>query len=278
MTAFCGLVQMLVSLNVEEEGELCGIDWPAIRNAGRKLLQPGVPLGRERAWVETLTRWANVATQDALQPSKGQAQLDALTYRAGELDLRDFLLFSMSTYLKRVRSLKGTAERIGLVASLPESILQAIAAAYCGIDFRKAPANLPSLDYNKYFGMKHAFRLPEPGGKLDLTDLIVLVPAVLAYSLPAEDQPPALCEPSSIRPLQQKLVERLRNTSSHTIAAFRSKDAEFIEEVCDSWLNALAALAGYKCTNSQPMAVLAPTVDTFSSLIYGENISVSAAS
>lgn len=270
MLAFRGLIEILVSLHTENEAGLLGIDWPRIRRAGEKLLKPDMPIEHEKVWVETLIRWADVVARDAVQPDKGRLQLDALTFRATQPDVRDLLLFSMSTYLNRVKKLEGPTARMRAVASLPESILQVLAAADCGIDFRKAPANLPVLDYNKFFGADNAFRLPEPGSKLDLTNLLVLVPTLLTHQLRPEHLPLTLCDPDRVRPLQQKLVHRLRNPSAHTIATFTSREADFIIDLCGEWLDAMAALAGYGRAASQPVTISAPTIDELTALLYGE--------
>jgi hypothetical protein len=204
-----------------------------------------------------------------MPPGTGRPQLDALTVRAAEPDIYDLLVFSMSIYLGRVRRLAAPAARVRAVASLPESILQAFAAAQCGIDFRRAPERLPTLDYNRFFGAQDGFRLPNPGSKMELTSLLVVVPTLMADLIAPERRPPALCDPARVCPLQQKLVDRLRNPNAHTFADFSVQEADFLVNLCVEWLDAMACLAGYQGAASLPAMLAAPTAKDLSTLLYG---------
>jgi hypothetical protein len=269
LRAFCSIVDILVSLHTESDAGLLGIDWMRIRLAGEQLLKPEIPVGPHRPWVEMVTRWSRLVDREATRPGTGRPQLDTLTARAAEPDVYDLLVFSMSTYLGRVKRLAAPAARVRAVASLPESILQAFAAAQCGIDFRKAPDHLPTLDYDRFFGAKDSFRLPNPGSKMELVSLLVVVPTLMSDLLAPGRRPPALCDPALVCPLQQKLVDRLRNPNAHTVADFSLQDADFLVNLCAEWLDAMARLAGYEGAASLPAMVAAPSAKDLSILLYG---------
>ena len=269
LRAFCNIVDILVSLHTENDAGLLGIDWTRIRLAGEQLLSRDVTVGRYRLWVETLMRWSRVINREAMAPGTGRPQLDALTVRAAEPDIYDLLVFSISAYLDRVRRLASPAARVRAVASLPESILQALAAAQCGIDFRRSPECLPPLDYDRFFGAQNGFRPPTAGSKMELTSLLVVVPTLMADLLSPERRPPALCDPTRVRPLQQKLVDSVRNANAHTIADFSTKDADFLVDLCVEWLDGMALLAGYDRAASLPAMLAVPSVEDLSTLLYG---------
>ena len=260
---------MLAALRAENQSGLLGIEWSRIRRTGNQLLQSGLPVERQRTWIEILTRWAAIIARDARAPA-GRFQLDALTVKAADPDIYDLLLFSMSTYLCRARQIVAPTARLHAVASLPESILQALAAARCNIDFRRAPEQLPDLEYDRFFREDSAFKKPEPGRKMELASLLVVVATIIAQNITPEGQLAALCDPVRVRCLQQTLVDRLRNPVAHTYADFSMKEADFILDLCADWLDAMAILAGYPNAASIPAIVSTPTVDDLSNLLYGD--------
>jgi len=269
LRAFCGIVDILVSLKMKNQTGLLGIDWTRIRITGQQLLDQDIPLLQHRPWVETLTRWARVIYREAVAPETGRPQLDTLTVRAAESDIHELLVFSMFVYLNRVRQSAAHADLVQAIVSLPEAILQALAAAHCGIDFKNAPENLPALDYNRFFGAQSDFRLSRAGSKMELTSLLVVVPALMSYLLAPERRPADLCEPTKIRPLQQKLVDRLRNPSAHGYCDFTESDAKELVKLCTKWLNAMAVLAGHESAASLPVMLAEPSIESLSSLLYG---------
>jgi hypothetical protein len=270
LRAFCSIVEILVALHTESEAGLLGIDWRRIRVAGEQLLRSEDAVGPYKPWVEAVTRWSKLVDREAKPPGIGRAQLDTLTTRAAEPDIYDLLVFSMTIYLRRVQRLPAPAARVRAVASIPESILQALAAAYCGIDFREAPEQLPALDYDRFFGGRGDFRLPTPESKMELTSLLVIVPALLANLLAPEQRPPALCDSSRICTLQQKVVDRLRNPNAHTFADFSVDEANFLVSLCVEWLDAMVSLASYHRVALIPAMLMVPGAHELSNLLYGE--------
>ena len=113
------------------------------------------------------------------------------------------------------------------------------------------------------------FRLPVPGRKMELTSLLVIVPTLLTDVVTSKHKPPALCDPARIRPLQHKLVDRLRNVDAHTYADFSERDARLLIDLCAEWLEAMALLAGFGTTSSLPINCNAPSVESLSVLLYG---------
>jgi hypothetical protein len=218
-----------------------------------------------------------VINREAISPGTGRPQLDALTIRAAESDIYELLVFSISVYLARVRRLAAPSARVRAVASLPESILQALAAAHCGIDFRRAPERLPTLNYDCFFGAQNGFRLPSPGSKMELTSLLVVVPTVMADLISTERRSLALFDPKRVRPLQQKLVDSVRNANAHTVVDFSAKDADFLVSLCDEWLDGMALLAGYDRAASVPALLGVPNAEDLSNLLYGREDLPSAA-
>jgi hypothetical protein len=269
LCAFCGIVGILASLHKDNETGLLGIDWQRIRQTGEQLLSLGSPVAPHLPWIQTLVRWARLIEREAAPTGGGARQLDVMTARAAEPDIHELLLFSMSTYLARTRRLTAAAAKVQALANIPESILQALAAAYCGIDFRCAPASLPQLNYARFFGGQEDFRLPVPGRKMELTSLLVIVPTLLADIVASEHKPPALCDPVRVRPLQHKLVDRLRNVDAHTYADFSERDARLLTDLCAEWLEAMALLAGFGTTSGLPVNCNAPSVESLSVLLYG---------
>jgi hypothetical protein len=267
LRVFSELVGILVAVYKGNEVGLLGIDWKRIQKAGQSLLSSELPIATHRPWLETLVRWA-ITVQGDTAATGGRQQLDILTIRARDPDIQELLLFAMSSYLNRVRGL-GPAARVRAIVGLPESILQALAASHCGIDFRQAPATFPQLDYSRFFSGQKEFRLPEPGTKMELTSLLVIVPAVLAGSCGQDSRLRALSDPVCIRPLHQKLVDRLRNAAAHTYADFSEPEADFLVDLCAKWLEGMAILAGYDGTSGLPVLTRAPTMESLSMLLYG---------
>jgi hypothetical protein len=271
LRAFCGIVGILASLHAENVSGLLGIDWKRIKRLGEDLLRPGVPIGRHLSWIETLCRWARVVEGEATPPGGGRPQLDVLTVRASEPDIREMLLFSMRTYLARATAIQAPAAKIRAIASLPESILQAIASANCGIDFRHAPATLPAFDYGRFFAGEGNFRKPEVGSKLELMSLLVIVSTLLSEEIRSSHKPESLCDPRRVLSIQQKLVEHVRNKNAHTFVDFAEGESKFLMEICEEWLSAMAQLGGYESLGALAVVRSAPTVETLSNLLYGDN-------
>lgn len=84
------------------------------------------------------------------------------------------------------------------------------------------------------------------------------------------ETPPPFSSPEAMRPLQQKLVDRLRNTASHTLAAFTKADASFLTKLCADWLGAWAKLEGFGSPLQAPGIRDAPTANDLSALLFGD--------
>ena len=224
-------------------------------------------------WVERMAAWSELVDRYALAGS-GRYQADALTRMASDNQVRLALLFMMASLVAGVRALPEPASRVVHLVNLPEAILQTLAAGFCEeIDFSKPPTTPPNANYAAYFGAPGAFEFPRADQKMTLGLLLVIVPAILASRIP--QLPAPFSSAAAIRPLQQTLVDRLRNPASHTIAAFAEGDAAFLCALCQEWLEAWAVMEGFSAAAEVPGIVDAPTGDYLSELLLGEPAALS---
>jgi hypothetical protein len=198
---------------------------------------------------------------------KERLQSDHLTRRATHQPVRLLLLFMMSGLVDAVSRLSEASARVHALVNVPEAILQCLACGFCEIDFSSSPGGFPEADYNKYFGGRDAFVLPTAGKKLMLAGLLVLVPALLGVRKVVGAK--SLIDPDRIRPLQQRLVDAVRNPASHTIADFVQKDAAMLEGLCREWIEEWCAIEGLASQRALPLRALAPTSEQLMALVTG---------
>jgi len=245
---------------------LLGFDWNRANSSGRLLLSDKSGIVRPYAkWISEIVQWSELVK--ASGTASGRIQLDQLTRRAADIDIRKCLIFMIKAYFEQVNELDVPALRVAHLINIPEAILQSLASAHCGIDFISAPEVYPNAQYAEYFDGSNEFVLPSPGSKLALTSLLVIVPAVIASRLGLGISP--LGNPSGIRELQKRFVDRVRNPASHTIAEFKEGDAEILATLCASWIQAWADLDGYSDPGTFPGTVGAPTVHGVGAILFG---------
>lgn len=228
---FAGILDMLAAIHDSDRGGLLEIDWKSARKAGRRLLSKQWPLGNFGGWIDQIIGWADRVAK-AVDSGQGPgSRLDVLIHRTDDADGRGLLLYAFDVFLGRVRRTGTPGEQVRAAGSVPESIMQAISVAV-GLDPLQAPDTLPDLDYQRFFGGLGEYLSPEPGSKLDLTHLLVLVPALVEHRYPSHREEFRLCDASFVAPLHQKLVARLRNATAHTYAELDGATATFFFETC----------------------------------------------
>jgi hypothetical protein len=150
-------------------------------------------------------------------------------------------------------------------------MLQSLAYSMA-IDVRAAPANLPSADYQAYFNPKLTFQAPVAGGPITMTQLLVIVPALLANYKRVVDDLLTLTDPAHVVPLHTKLVERLRNAEAHTYSEVTAKDAQFLIATCATWLEDIKAIWDLKAVGQAGMRLPPPpSADDLAALLYRED-------
>ena len=168
-------------------------------------------------------------------------RLDALTVQASIPDVFLLLEFVLSRYVRRAEAIKSPSDRIRRLLMVPEAVLQSLGARFCGIVYASPPEALPvGPDYNSFFEGRGTFRY-EGGRKLELTALLVIVPAILSHANPMT-RLLELADSSFIRPLHQKLVVRLRNPMAHTDANIPQPEAEYYQNLCSAFIQAMTVL------------------------------------
>jgi hypothetical protein len=272
LAAFRELVQLrgaLSAAQVPERG-LMGIDWPAAKEAIKRLRQLNLaPDIGFQPWLEVVDSCLRVVFPD----SKGRRlQADEFTRHASDPQVRLLLLFMVEGVVCAANILTEPAAKVSLLVNVPEAILQSIAAGFCGIDFSSPPSPPPVAEYDAYFGRQENFNFPSEDQKLALSSLLVVVPTLLAQQQVKGAL--KLIDPDHVRPLQQKLVDLVRNPASHTIVSFAKKDAQFLEDLCYNWVAEWCRIEGLTSTNDLPIRNLAPDIGQFRALLFGdENLS-----
>lgn len=262
LAAFRELVIMRGALVAVPGRGLLGIDWQAVADASRRLRKlDGARLDAVRPWLEVIDEAAGRIL--AGKPSRLQA--DMFTRHASDGTLRLLLLFMMSALADAAARLSEPAQRVQALVNLPEAILQTLAAGFCGIDYAEPPASPPPAEYGLFFNGHGLFVFPPPTTKMTLGALLVVVPAILAQR--AQAVPGQLTDAASIRPLQQKLVDAVRNPASHTIANFSSRDAALLEGLCRTWIEEWCVLEGLASAAALPILHLAPTAGQLAAML-----------
>jgi hypothetical protein len=249
LEAFARLVTMLAAVHDSDKGGLLEIDWKTAQRVGGHLLASNLPIDRHRAWIDQLVRWSE-RVGDAVDTGQGRgARLDILVRQATDPDVRKLLGYALRVFLRRVRRSGSPGEQVRAAGSIPESILQSL-SAYLDFDPLSAPSELPDLDYQRFFGNLGEYRRPDPGSRLDLTHLLVIVPALLEKRCAEFHDEIFLCDPSFVKPLHQRLVMQMRNATAHTYAEMDEKAATFFFKICDTLLEDAIAVWGRNATGA----------------------------
>lgn len=262
LAAFREIVIILGALTAIPGRGLLGVEWQTALDALKRIRKiDGGELATVRDWLDAVDK----ATTIVLSSTTPRLQADAFTRRASDTSVRLLLLFMMSALVKAAGELTDPAQRVHALVNLPEAILQTLAAGFCGIDYANPPACPPTADYDLYFNANGAFAFPPSTAKLALGNLLVVVPAILAERGGAEGY--QLTDPAIIRPLQQKLVDAVRNPASHTIANFSSTDARLLEDLSRTWIDEWSRLEGLVSAAELPIMSLAPTAEQLGAML-----------
>lgn len=270
LQTFAGLVHLLRACYADNDSGLLAIDWLAIGRLGKTMLKEPDLLGCHSGWVRSLVAWSE-RVKAAVDPGLGpNVRLEVLARGAGDPDVQSLLVFLMETFLRKVSRHPSPARRLREAAVLPESMLQSLAYSMA-IDVRAAPANLPSADYQAYFNPKLTFQAPVAGGPITMTQLLVIVPALLADRKRVVAAPLTLTDPAHVVPLLTKLVERLRNTEAHTYSEVTAKDAQFLITTCETWLEDIKEIWDLKAVGQAGIRPPPPSADDLAALLYRED-------
>lgn len=273
LRSFKCLLEVLSALKVESGRNLLHIAWDRIVAPAQRLASsPSVPCSI-REFGGRMLNWAKLVGEHGVSSSDNRLRLDSLTARANDQSVYEVTLFSMLRYLDHQRRTKDLGARLRAIASLPESILQLICVGHCQVDFFHAPSSFPELQFDRFFGAREQFRLPDPGKRMDLTDLLVIVPAILTSNRPTDLAISEIFRPERIVPLHQTIVSRIRNPAAHTYADMTEKDAAVITDTCTSWLDLAAVLAGYGSGQEFLNSVGIPDVDEVEAVLFNAGTS-----
>ncbi|MBD9464095.1 hypothetical protein [Pseudomonas sp. Pdm06] len=267
LTAFKNLVLLRSSLYSRPGLGLLGIDWVLVRKLSDSLVNIDAHMSPAIiSWVKMVSDCAGLIV-DFGAGAINRLQVDALTSLASNGDVRVAVLFMIFSFVKEVSLLESPSERILHLVNIPEAILQAIASGFCNIDYRKPPELFPTADYDGFFGGVNKFSTPASSQKMTLASLLVVVPALLSSNdIKGCD---AFTKKEVIRPLQQKLVDCVRNPASHTIVEFLEKDSKFLQELCFDWVGAWIKMEGYGDFQELPLIANIPTSENIAALLVG---------
>lgn len=267
LQAFRELLALRAAVTPQLGRGLLGIDWPkASRTAKALQALPEDVTAPALDWVRRIGNWAQVVHRTACDGDT-RYQADAMARQAGDMEVRRALLFMVASLVSHSRAIVEPTVKIGQLVNVPETILQALASGFCGIDFARPPASAPDANYQTFFGAPGEFEFPPSDRKMTLASLLVVVPALLAARGPEVPWP--FSDPGAMRPLQQKLIDRLRNPAAHTIVAFADQDAAFLETLCSDWVDAWASLDGFLSAKCVPGLEDAPDADVLSGILFG---------
>jgi hypothetical protein len=265
LVAFKELLLILGALTPKPGRGLLGIDWLSVEEAVKRLkLVKDERMEQFVPWIESLEEALRLLTSVR---GGGRLQIDELTCRSSDAEVRKLLLHMFESAIEASKKLPEPLLRVQFIVNIPEAILQSIALGFCAIDFTDAPDQLPLADYETFFGRGKPFEAPRAGQKIALTSLLVIVPAVLAGKRTPGIS--SLISPKAIQPLQQKLVDTVRNPASHTIAEFQLRDAELLESVCSTWISEWAEMEGVSSLDALPIRSLRPSPEHLRQLLFG---------
>jgi hypothetical protein len=164
--------------------------------------------------------------------------------------------------------------RVAALSSMPETALQAIAAAFCGFPYTLAPEPIDDAPYDDFFG-RPGYDHPVPGSKLELTGLLVLVPIHLQIHYPDDEVVNRVFDPRRLASIQGKLVAPLRGTISHSFGQFIDADGDFIEKTCNELLELIAHLGDFGSAAEFLESIGEPSLDELGQLLAGASASES---
>jgi hypothetical protein len=240
LVTFRDAVQLVCATDGGAESGLLGVDWTDVKRLGGRLKTAEEAPPKWREWGATLERWAEVIVGKGTTKDDARQRLDALTVQASNPNVFRLLEFALSRYVRRAEAIKSPSDRVRRLLMVPEAVLQSLGARFCGIVYASPPEALPAgPDYDSFFEGRGTFRY-EGARKLELTALLVIVPAILSQANPTRLL--ELADSSFIRPLHQKLVVRLRNPMAHTDANIPQSEAEYYQSLCSAFVQAMTVL------------------------------------
>lgn len=265
LRAFRNLVTARAALEAQPDRGFLGVDWERATNALNGLAGSDVLPDAARGWSKRMGSWVRLIRRHG-DAGGGRSEASLLARSSTDAEVRLALLYTLSGLVRNTSAERAPNSLISTLINVPETILQAMACGLCSIDIFRSPATFPDADYDRFFGGQAPFRLPAEGQTMTLATLLVAVPALLPVRLGRVTEP--FSNPDVIRPLQQKLVDRLRNIASHTIADFPEADARYLSGLCSEWLDAWARLEGFSSSSEIPGRVDAPAPDVLSALLF----------
>jgi hypothetical protein len=265
---FKSVVELLAALHANDDRNLLNIAWPRIVQPAQNILSRNEVPKYILSWATRMLGWARIVAKHGVPMNESGPRLDALTARADDKATYELTLFSMLLYLSEIKKVLSPGMRVRSAASIPESILQMLSVAFCNLDFRCSPAKFPLFNYQIFFDGKGEFILPSPGKKMDLTDLLVIVPTILSNQLSGFTPSLSIFKPEYVVPLHQKITARVRNASAHTYMDVSDKDAKFFVDTCSDWLEAAVILNGFASSVDFLSSVGTPDVDELSSFLF----------
>jgi hypothetical protein len=265
LRAFRELVTARSALEAQPDRGFLGIEWERATKALGGLVGSDVLPEAARDWAERMGRWASLVRRHS-NAGGGRSEAALLARKSSDPEVRLALLYTLTGLVRNSSAECAPNSLISTLINVPETILQAMACGLCSVDVFHCPPAFPAADYERFFGGRMSFRLPAEGQKMMLSTLLVAVPALLPVRLGRVTAP--FSDPNVMRPLQQKLVDRLRNIASHTIADFLEGDARYLSGLCAEWLDAWARLEGFSSSSEIPGLVDAPDADVLSALLF----------
>jgi len=207
-----------------------------------------------------------------LAHNTGRPKFSDLTAAAANGEVLEVVLFSSAIHMQNVLKHPSPGARVAALSSMPETALQAIAAAFCGFPYTLAPEPLDEAPYDEVFG-RAGYKHPIPGSKLELTGLFVLVPIHLQIHYPNDEVVSRVFDLRRWASIQGKLVAPLRGTISHSFGQFNDADADFIEEICTELLELIAHLGNFGSKAAFLESIGEPSLDELGQLLAGASAS-----
>ncbi len=232
LKAFSKFLDILAALHNSRNGGLLEMDWRTAQRIGQHMVQSGLPIEPYKDWISQIIRWSGIILKSNKVGLGAGARLDVVAQQANNTDVQNLILYAISRYLGRIQQSGSLGEQVRAAGSIPESLLQAMAASL-GVDPLKAPNNLPDLDYQSFFGGVEDYRRPAVGAALDLTQLLVIVPTILSDQCVKFKDEITICDPAFVKPLHQTLIARMRNATAHTYSEMDEKQATHFFKLCN---------------------------------------------
>lgn len=263
LKSFANVVNLLDTLGKGVDNGMLSVDWDRVGPNASLVAESEYLPSSVRDWARQLETYSKMI---AAAFHKGErVQLDKLTVLAGDPRHENLLIFLVSAFIEKARRLTSPTAKVKALATVPEAIMQAIAAARCNIIYTSAPELDRSLPYAEFFAGPGEFRVPNAGTKLDLTALLVIVSAAIRDKFPDS----VLSDRKKVAKIQSKLVQCVRNPYAHTEAVYNEQDAKYLIEVSDELLTAWKAGALAQDT-ANPLSDAAPKANDLIGLLYGD--------